>query len=298
MDIKELEIFQMVSSQQSFSKAAEQLNYVQSNVTARIHKLESELQTSLFHRNNRGVALTANGEILLEYTEKILKLLREAKEAVQNPNQPTGPLSIGATDITTAMRLPKVLSVYHKQYPDVSLSLTPGSTEELVNEVLKYNLDGAFVTNGVNHPRIIQETLIHEELVLIMDSSQRLKSIKDLKTRTILVFQSGCTYRAKLENWLREEGVLPVKQISFGTIEGMLGCVKSGLGVALVSKRIGKHLEREGSVICYPVPDKYKNVTTVFIRRDDVSVSNSLKKFLETTKKCFVNEEEYFFELK
>ncbi|WP_088102881.1 LysR family transcriptional regulator [Halalkalibacter urbisdiaboli] len=288
MDIKELEIFQMVASYQSVSKAAQHLNYVQSNVTNRINKLESELQTTLFHRNNRGVSLTANGEILLGYADKIMKLHREAKEAVQNPNQPTGPLSIGATDITTAIRLPQVLAAYHNHYPEVNLSLTSGSTEELVDEVLKYNLDGAFVTNAIEHPRIIQESLIQEELVLIMDSSQpTLESIKDLQTRTILVFRSGCTYRAKLESWLRDEGILPVKKIDFGTIEGMIGCVKAGLGVALVSKRIGKQLEKEGTVICHPVPEKYKYVSTVFIRRDDVPISNALNKFLETTKNCF-----------
>ncbi|WP_416828444.1 LysR family transcriptional regulator [Ectobacillus polymachus] len=291
MEIKELEIFQMVANHHSISKAAEQLHYVQSNVTNRINKLELELKTSLFHRNNRGVSLTSTGEILLSFADNILKLIKEAKEAVRNPDILSGPLAIGATDITAAVRLPSVLANYHRLYPEVNLSLATGSTEELVSEVLKYNLDGSFVTNPVEHPDIIQYPLIEEELVLITDLSQpTLKSIKDLKTQTILVFRSGCTYRAKLECWLREEGILPEKKISFGTIEGILGCVKAGLGVALVSKKVGEQLENEGIVKCYPVPDKYKFVTTVFIRRHDVPVSNVLKKFLETTKNCFYED--------
>ncbi|MFS0646592.1 LysR family transcriptional regulator [Siminovitchia sp. 179-K 8D1 HS] len=293
MDVKDLEIFQTVAKHKSVSKAAAQLNYVQSNVTNRIHKLESELETLLFHRNNRGVVITSAGEILLAYTDKILNLFKEAKEAVKDREMPSGPLSIGATDITTAVRLPSVLSSYHERYPDVHLSLKTGSTDELVNEVLNYNLDGAFITDCIDHPKIVQEPLIEEELVFIMGpSTPKIEKLKDLQKRTILVFRTGCTYRAKLEQWLREEGIFPVKKIEFGTIEGMLGCVKAGLGAALVSRRISKQLKDEGGIVCYPVPEKFKHVTTVFIRRRDVPVPNALEKFLDTTRKCF-GESEY-----
>ncbi|MFM1651806.1 LysR family transcriptional regulator [Brevibacillus sp. B_LB10_24] len=293
MDVKDLVIFQTVANYNSVSKAAAQLNYVQSNVTNRINKLESELETMLFYRTNRGMVLTSAGEILLAYTGKILHLFKEAKDAVKDQEVPSGPLSIGATDITTAVRLPSVLSVYHQLYPDVLLSIKTGSTDELVHEVLLYNLDGAFITDSIDHPKIVQEPLIEEELVFIMASSHpRIEKLQDLKNRTILVFRPGCTYRAKLEQWLLEEGIFPVKKMEFGTIEGMLGCAKAGLGTALVSKRIAKQLEKEGSIRSFPVPDKFKNVTTVFIRRYDDPVSHALKKFLETTRKCLRESED------
>ncbi|WP_276308583.1 LysR substrate-binding domain-containing protein [Thermoflavimicrobium daqui] len=209
---------------------------------------------------------------------------------MHNPYQevPSGPLSIGATDITTAVRLPSVLSYFHSLYPKVNLSLMTGSTEELVNDVLKYNLDGAFITDPIDHPKIIQEPLIEEELVLIIGASHPpIQTLKDLKRRTILIFRSGCTYRTKLEQWLREEGIFPLKKVEFGTIEGMLGCVKAGLGVALVSKSIATQLEKSEFITCYSVPEKYKHVTTIFIRRDDIPVSNALNKFLKATKECF-----------
>ena len=292
MDVKDLKIFQAVALHGNVSKAAVQLNYVQSNITNRVNKLEAELDTSLFHRNNRGVVLTSDGEILLGYTERILNLFTEAKEALKNPIYPSGPLSIGATDITTAVRLPSVLSVYHKQYPEVNLSLKTGSTEELVNELLKYNLDGAFITDNINHPKLIQESLIQEELVFISNKSQSpIHSIKDLQNQMILVFRPGCTYRAKLEQWLRDEGIFSVKKMEFGTIEGMLGCVKAGLGVALVSKCMAYQLEESGNINFYSVPHHDHHVSTVFIRRHDVPLSNALKKFLTISKELFEESE-------
>lgn len=62
MDLKDLYIFQKVAEKKNISKAANTLNYVQSNVTARIRRLEEELQTPLFHRHNRGMVLTPEGK--------------------------------------------------------------------------------------------------------------------------------------------------------------------------------------------------------------------------------------------
>ena len=63
MDAADLRIFQSVASTGSMSKAALELNTVQSNVTARIKSLEDEVGFALFERTNRGVTLTAAGEL-------------------------------------------------------------------------------------------------------------------------------------------------------------------------------------------------------------------------------------------
>ncbi len=54
MESGDLKIFQAVAREGSITKAAQMLNYVQSNVTARVHKLEEDLNIRLFHRTNRG----------------------------------------------------------------------------------------------------------------------------------------------------------------------------------------------------------------------------------------------------
>jgi DNA-binding transcriptional LysR family regulator len=77
----DLRVFQAVANEGSITKAAAKLNYVQSNVTSRIQQLETDLQTVLFHRHNRGMTLTSSGKSLLEYANKILGLLEEASKA-------------------------------------------------------------------------------------------------------------------------------------------------------------------------------------------------------------------------
>ena len=72
MESLELRIFREVAYAKSITRAAENMGYVQSNVTAHIKKLEAELNTTLLIRNNKGVALTQDGERLLLQAEKII----------------------------------------------------------------------------------------------------------------------------------------------------------------------------------------------------------------------------------
>ncbi|HZH60182.1 MAG TPA: LysR family transcriptional regulator, partial [Metabacillus sp.] len=78
MDIKDLVILKSVAKHQSISKASEELNYVQSNITRSINKLEDELGTRLFIRHGRGVTITNNGQTLLSYANQIINLMEES----------------------------------------------------------------------------------------------------------------------------------------------------------------------------------------------------------------------------
>ena len=83
MESLDLRIFREVAHESSISKAAENLNYVQSNVTAHIKRLEKELGTTLFNRHGKGVTLTADGEKLLNYADSILELIDRAVSEFQ-----------------------------------------------------------------------------------------------------------------------------------------------------------------------------------------------------------------------
>ena len=283
MNIKDLEIFKEVASQNNITKTANKFNYVQSNITSRLAKLEKEVGKELLIRSNKGVFLTQEGKTFLTYTKKILHLHREAIHVI-NSNYPSGQLTIGATDITTASRLPTILTTFLESFPNVDVSLKNASSEELVADILNYNLDGAFVTDNINHPHIIFESLINEELVLISNKEQApIYQLRDITKGTILVFKQGCAYRRKIEDWINQEGVL-VKKIEFGTIEGMIGCVKAGLGVALVSNQIAKQLNSSDNLFLHEVPEEFRYVETGFIRKKDVPFTSTLQQFITTAK--------------
>ncbi|RFU71237.1 LysR family transcriptional regulator [Peribacillus saganii] len=286
MDILALEVFRTVAEQRSITKAAKILNFVQSNVTAKIKQLELDFKTQLFYRHSRGVTLTSAGITLLSYTDKIFYLLDETRKAVQDTSIPKGSISIGSMETTAAVRLPVHLADYHRKFPLVDIKLKTGPTEQLIDSVLHYQLDGAFVSGPVQHSELIQETIFKEELVLVTDKyGENYESVLfEMKNKNILVFRTGCSYRGKLESWLREEGLFPIKVMEFGTLEAILGCVKSGFGISLLPRSVVSELESRGDLHIHSIPDKFANVETVLIRRRDLYINSALEAFLNTVR--------------
>ncbi|PFN05272.1 LysR family transcriptional regulator [Bacillus cereus] len=278
MDIKDLTVFYEVAKEGSISHAAQNLNYVQSNVTMRIKQLESELGVPLFYRNGKGVSLTSNGEILLTYAKQIIHLTEQAMKAVQdNGSIPKGTLKIGSTESTTAVRLPSILTSYYEAYPEVEFILETHSTEKLIQLVLERKLEGACIAGNVQHNDLNSILFQEEELVLI--SKQPLFSFNDLGEMNLLAFSQGCYYRNLLESWLHEEGIYPKRVLEFGTIEAILACVKSGMGIAIMIKSIIR--EHGHSLALTPLPERFSKAPTTFIVRKDTFHSGALRKFIE-----------------
>src|SRR5690606_41245274 len=164
MEFKDLEIFQLVAEKGTVTEVAKELNYVQSNITSRIQKLEVELNTPLFNRHRRGMILTPEGKKLLAYSEKILLLTDEMKRAVLNKEEPIGKLEIGTVE--TVYHLPNILSSYIKNYENVDLSLITGVTEKLEENVLNYKLYGVLITASNVHQDLEANVNIDEVYVM------------------------------------------------------------------------------------------------------------------------------------
>jgi DNA-binding transcriptional LysR family regulator len=279
MESNELRIFRVVAQTGSITKAAQVLGYVQSNVTARIQQLESELNTQLFYRQ-RGMVLTPTGEKLLAYAEKIIYLLDEADKALNDSCDPSGSLSIGANNIISGFRLPELLAQYHKTYPKVGLSLTTNQSDELIYKVNHFQLDGAFVkTLSLNDENIVKELVFEENLVLI--SSPIYNSIDDLYSKPFLMNTIGCPNRVQLENWLKSKGVCNIRYMEFNNLNSIIEGVVADLGASFVPKSAIEEYEKKGLLKSFPIPEQYNTTRTFFIRRKDSLMTSSLSKFIE-----------------
>lgn len=285
MDAADLRVFQCVARCGSMNKAALELNTVQSNVTARIKMLEDEVGFELFERTNRGVTLTAAGRRLLPFASRAARVLDDARRAVADQGSPTGPLVIGSLETTAALRLSPLLAEFATAYPAVDLSLRTGTSCELIDQVLDHTLEGAYVCGPVNHPDLLVEPFVREELVILTAPSVAdfdvLAATPELK---IIVLKIGCSYRLQLEALLARRGIVGVRCLEFGTLEAIFSCVSAGLGVTLLPKALlGSVWDRE-RVAMHTLPNTEKWVDTVFIRHREAYASSALRAFLDLAK--------------
>ncbi len=278
MEFKDLQIFQSVSEHGSISRAAKSLNYVQSYVTARIKALEAELNTQLFLRHRKGTTLTSEGKKLEGYAEQIMKTMDDINKAFHDTDEPSGRLNIGTVETIT--RLPDVLSMYRRSYPDVSLSIDSDVTDKIVGKVADKKLDCAFVAGLVSHPSINKAELFKEKLMLVY--SDKAATEDDLKDMPMLVFKEGCKYRRNLERWLNDENVEEAAIVEFGTLETIIGSIKSGLGISLVPESTVKGDLERGELYGYELSSKYSEISTDFIWHKESYMTTAMNKFLQT----------------
>jgi LysR family transcriptional regulator, cell division regulator len=284
MELIDLVTFSAVARAGGITRAADELNTVQSNVTQRIKALEAEIGTALFERHSRGMTLTGSGRRLLPYAERMAALSREAVLAARDDGVPKGPLAIGSMETTAAVRLPSLLAEFHRRFPAVRLSLRTAPTADLVAAVLDGSLDGAFVAGPIDHAELTSDIAFREELVLVTarhwSSLAALRAGTPQSGPTALVFRTGCTYRQRLEQLFSEFGWPSAARFELGTLDGMIGCVAADMGVTLLPRAVVARGDLSESITLHTLSAAQSRVDTLFIRRRSAHLYSALEGFV------------------
>jgi DNA-binding transcriptional LysR family regulator len=281
VDAGDLKVFAAVARLGGMNRAATALHTVQSNITARIQALEADIGCILLERHSRGVSLTPAGRRLLPYADRVAQLLADARQAARDDGVPGGVLTIGSLETTVALRLTPLLMRYAADNPQVDLVLRTGTTRELVAEVLDQRVDGAFVCGPVAHPDLDKQVMFREELVMLTapDVVSLDAALNGGEVR-VVVLRAGCSYRQILETLLARRGIVVQRQLEFGTLEAIFGCVGAGLGITLLPQSLVGGFWEAGRVAVHALPPKDAMVETVFIRRRNGFISSALRAFL------------------
>jgi DNA-binding transcriptional LysR family regulator len=290
MEHRQLRIFRTVARTLSFTRAATELGYVQSNVTAQVKALERELGVPLFDRLGRRVALTDPGRVLLRYAERLLDLSEEAREAVAGDGEPAGTLVVGASPSLSAYRLPRLLRLFGARFPRVKLSFRPTPHEELRVRVADGSLDVAFLLEKpVRLASLRVEALAEEPLVVLAPPDHPLADAArvgptDLAGEQVVLTEPGCNYRLIFELELQEAGVRPAATLEFDGVETVKQCVAAGMGVAMLpAVTVEAELERRELAALRWVGTEH-TIPVQMIRHKDRWVSPALAAFLEASR--------------
>ena len=250
MEMRQLQMFVAVSQELSFTRAAERVHTVQSNVTSQIKNLEEELGTRLFDRFPRRLALTDAGIRFLPYAQRVLATVDEGQRAVKSGDVACGPLRIGAPESFVTYRLPPALRAFRQRCPRVELIVRP-SIEWPLTEVLRSGgCDLAIrLVDRVEEKALRWRTLRTENIVLIAVPGHPLakrNSVKpiDLGGHVLLLTETACPYRRKLERILRANEIKPQNLLEFTSVEAIKQCVLLGMGIALLPEMaVARELE-------------------------------------------------------
>lgn len=236
MELKNLRTFAAVADTGSVAGASRELHCVQSNVTTRIKSLEGELGVELFNRSRSGMALTAAGTAFLPYALDVMRAELRARSSVEDFGSSVKFLRIGSMESTLAVRLPKIIAAFRRKHPDMRLQIDSGPTEDLLHKLVQDQIDVALVGGKFARPGLKGQALFAEEMVMI--SAAELKEPDRLRSLPIIVFKQGCSYRDFTRRWMRKSGLAPNDIFELGTLDGILGCVASGVGISCLPRSV------------------------------------------------------------
>ena len=287
MDLQTLHFFAEAADAGSCAAAAEKLNYAQSNLSNRIKQLEEELGEPLFYRYKRGVMLTAKGKVFYDYARRILNLTEEAAKAVRDMEHARGKLTLGSLEATALGDLPDLLASYHRQYPDVSLSLQTDMNDVFIEQVLKRELDGAFVSGPLNHPELEECFFKSEKLILVSGNDNRLDNAETILAHAPLItFPEGSVFRRRLELLLTSRSIAYMDRLTvLNSLGAMMANISAGIGCGYLPRSIVQPYLDSGVMAEYPLDDPYSELDVVFLYRRDHVPDAAFRYFLKQLQK-------------
>lgn len=245
--LQQLRILKAVITEKSFTKAAKVLFLSQSYLSKQIKALEQTLGVNLLRRNSRIVSLTENGQIFLQYSERILTLCEESYRAlIDLKNGERGNLSIGASQTIGTYLMPRLLALFAQNYPQIDLKVQVNSTRLIAKLVINRQIDLAIVGGEV--PKELKQNLtidhfVEDELNLIISNlnpfakHQNIRK-EDLYHLNFITLHSNSTIRKFVDNVLKQNNI-ETNQFNIimqlNSIEAIKTAVSLGLGVSFVS---------------------------------------------------------------
>jgi len=234
-----LTIFRVAATHLSFSRAAAELNDVQSNVTAQIQVLEEELGIWLFDRLGRRVVLTDAGRQLLCYADQILGLVDEARIAIATGQEPAGTIVLAAPETLCTYRLPPLLTRFRKQFPLVHLLFQPTPVSDLQRSVSEGVVDVVFTLDAsLQAADLVIEPLVREPLLVVAPPDHHLVGKAQVEPADLqgepVTLVEGCPSHTWFKRTLNAAGVYPSLNLAMNSVEAIKQCVIVGMGITIL----------------------------------------------------------------
>ncbi|WP_141430644.1 LysR family transcriptional regulator [Bacillus sp. 03113] len=292
MNLHALRIFTTVAYNQSVTEAAKVLSISQPAVTIQIRNLEKETGLKLIETEGRGIKLTAAGEFLFKQAENLFDMEKEIEnKLVQFKNGELEKLRISSTYLPANFLLPTWLAKFKKQFPLVKVDLYSGNSNQVIEKLLHYQTDIAFVVKEEwREPDLNLHHLMDIDFWFIVPRGHKYDGkevlLSELLQEPFLIREEGSSTREILFSLCQIHGVTtPHIGLQFHGLNESIHAVIAGYGTMLApSLAVEQHLERKeiGRVKVTGI-----NITRpvyLCIRKRDKELSTNIKHFLQSIK--------------
>ena len=249
MNFQELNYILCIAKHQNLTKAAQELYISQPTLTKYLQRLEREVNGKLFVRSGNSYTATYLGRRYMEYAKKILAVNQDWEKELQDlTSYNEGELNIAFPLMRSSCMVPQIMTVFHKQYPGVRVNLREETYAIQEKLLLDDQLDFAIFNEAKPHPKLEYETLLKEEVLLVMPKGHPLASL-------------GVKKDGKQNPWICPS--VPIR--TRNTVTCVKLCQK-GMGLCFIPENYMKNIELQEPPLCFSVGDEgaFSTLTIAF----------------------------------
>ena len=260
MELSQLETFLTVVAERSFSRAAARLHRTQPAVSQVIRKLEEEFGEQLFERSSRDGTLTAAGEVLREYAERLLRLRNEAASALEEVRSlERGRLTLAANEYTCLYLLP-VLDEFRRQCPQISILVQRSLASRIPDEVQQRMVEIGIVSFQPEDEQLGAIHVYSDDLVFVVPprhvlAREKEVRIRDLGAENFVAHNVASPMRKRVEESFAKHKTPLNIGVELPSLEAIKRFVTSGNGVALVPALSVQAEIARGELVTVAVPE-------------------------------------------
>ncbi len=293
MEDHKLKVFCTVAETKSFSKTSEIIHLTQPAVSLQIQALEELYETKLFDRSSNSISLTPAGEVLYRYSKDILALYAELeKEIGKITGLIKGSITIGASTTLGNYVLPSIIVDFKKNHPKIKINVLIGNTKRVLDLLNSGVIDLGLVEGETARHKIKVESLITDELALIVPpfhpwAKKKVISVLEIPKEPFIMREEGSGTRQMIEKYLAAHGIkisdMRIALVLGGT-ESIKEAVEGGIGISIVSRWAARKEIRYGSLkLITPKEEKMLRDFSLVMPRNAV-VSHAVDEFLSFIK--------------
>lgn len=266
MDIRQLETFVEVVECRNFSRAAENLFLTQPTISAHVNALEKEFNTQLIKRTTKDFEVTDAGERLYSFAIRMLSIKDKINETLLGSRGEL--LKIGCSSAISIGDLPGILSDFHKKLPDIKFEIINTDSLDIIKRVNDGLVEIGLVGTKTNDTDLQFIPFTTDELLFAMPNTEEYREIlksnnpfKNILTKPFIMREDASGTRAETlkffnSNKVKESDINIVASLSEPF--SIFTCIKSGLGVSVISSKIIKSLNVEKEVITHSLKEGTK----------------------------------------
>jgi LysR family hydrogen peroxide-inducible transcriptional activator len=240
LTLRDLQYLVSVADHAHFGKAAAACHVSQPTLSAQIRKIEEVLAAQLFERSNRSVAITPQGQAVVNQARLVLEEAEKIPELTRSARQPlSGSLRLGVIATVGPYLMPHLLAPMRKTFPKLELFLREGMTEELLSELKAGRLDAVIASDTFDDPTLRVIPLYFEPFVLATPSGHPLAekpSIgrRDLNSNDMVLLEDGHCLRDQSLDICPSNRRGHIRQFHATSLETLRHLVATGSGYTLV----------------------------------------------------------------